>query len=62
MGVEEMLISRGLKQGREEVKRKLYYTVVKNHLQHTDFSVPEIASLLGVSEAYVRRIKKELKK
>ena len=73
MGVEEMLISRGLekglKQGREEErkklqeeKKKLYYTFVKNHLQHTKFSIPKIASLLGVSEAYVREIKRELKK
>ena len=78
MGVEEMLISRGLEkglekglkkglkqgreEGREEEKKKLHYTFVKNHLQHTKFSVPKIASLLGVSEAYVREIKRELKK
>lgn len=66
----KMLISRGLEkgreegrqEGREEEKKKLYYTFVKNHLQHTTFSVPAIASLLGVSEAYVRKVKKELKK
>ena len=66
MGVEEMLISRGLekglekglKKGREEEKKKL----ARNLLQRGTFSISEVASLCGVSEAYVRKAKKELKK
>jgi transposase len=53
-----MLISRGLKKGREEEKKKL----ARNLLQRGTFSISEVASLCGVSEAYVRKAKKELKK
>jgi len=66
MGVKETLLeegrTEGVQIGRKEEKKELNYLFVKNLLTQTTFSVAMIASLCNVSEAFVRKIKKELNK
>jgi len=64
MGVKEAFISQGReqgrKEGRKEERKKLHYDFVKNQLKQTRLSISMIASLTGVSEAFVRKVKREL--
>ncbi|WP_153797270.1 hypothetical protein [Foetidibacter luteolus] len=63
MVIEEFLLDRaekkglakGLEQGLEEAKT----TVVKNLLSADRFTIAEIAGFAGVTEAFVRKVKKQ---
>ena len=57
MGVKEYFIEIGREEGREEEKRLF----VKNLLADGHYTSSMIADLVGVSEAYVRKIKRTLK-
>lgn len=54
MDIEEFLLDRAKKQGIEQGKTD----VVKNLLAAGKFSIPEIANLAGVTEAFVKKVKK----
>ncbi len=54
---EDLRYQQGLKEGTSERNT----AIVKNLLQHTDHSVNQIAKLVGVSTAFVLRIKKNCK-
>ena len=58
-------LEKGLEKGREEGmeigKEKKSYEFVKNLLVSGKFSIPEIASFANVSEAFARRVKKDLR-
>ena len=56
MGIDEFLIDRAEKKGRNE--RDVSFT--KSLLTGTDFSTAKIAELVGVKEDFVIKIKKEL--
>jgi predicted transposase YdaD len=53
-------LQKGLKEGRKEEKKKRTQLVVKNLLTSTRFSVKKIASLVCVTETFVKKVKKDL--
>jgi hypothetical protein len=57
MGIREMVLDRAKKEGLEEKSFK----VVENLLATGKFTIAEIANFADVSEAYVRKVKKDLK-
>lgn len=65
MGIEEMLIERfkkeGREEGREEALQEAKLSFVKNLLLNTNFTVTKIATLANVTEDFVRKVKKSLK-
>jgi hypothetical protein len=66
MGVREALLNQGkeigIKKGKEIGIKEGKHLFVTNLLRATTFSVSTIASLSGVSEAFVRKVKKDLNK
>lgn len=52
---------KGREEGREEGIEQKNHEFVKNLLAAKKFTVPEIANLAGVTEAFVRKIKKQIK-
>ncbi len=60
MGIEEFLINRAEKQGREQEAELKEYSFVVALLRDSDFSSEKIAHLVGVSVAFVEKVKKEL--
>ena len=62
MGVREALIQEGVEKGiRKGIRKgeeKKNHLFVKNLLMHATFPISEIASLAGVSQAFVRKIKR----
>jgi len=54
-------MEKGMQKGMEKGMEKGMAEVVKNLLSTGKFSIPEIANFANVSEAFVRRIKKEIK-
>ena len=61
MGVIEQLAEIRKEEGREEGRTEKEIIVVKNLLSATKFSLEKIASIAGVSVAFVKEIKKEKK-
>jgi hypothetical protein len=57
MGIREMVLDRAKKEGIEEGKIE----VVKNLLSTGEFTIAKIANFAGVTEAFVRKVKKDLK-
>lgn len=53
----QVAIEKAMEKGREEEREEL----VRNLLAHTDFTISKIATLANVSEAFVRKVKKEIK-
>jgi predicted transposase YdaD len=53
-------IEKGIERGRQEERTKEKKLFVENLLRNTDFDNQKIASLAGVSLAYVGKVKKEL--
>lgn len=51
-----------LKEGIEKGKREMQTQVARNLLSAKKFTIEEIANFASVSEPFVRRIKKEMKK
>jgi hypothetical protein len=62
MGVREALLNEGKEIGKEEGEANKTRLFVTNLLRETTFSVSRIALLCGVSEFFVRKVKKELNK
>jgi hypothetical protein len=57
MGIREMVLDRAKKEGFEIGKTE----VVKNLLSAGEFTIAKIANFAGVTEAFVRKVKKDLK-
>jgi hypothetical protein len=57
MDIREMVLDRAKKEGIEEGKIE----VVKNLLSTGEFTIAKIANFAGVTEAFVRKVKKDLK-
>jgi hypothetical protein len=53
----DLFFQKGLEKGEEKGKAKGKAEVVKNLLMQTDFSVDKIASIAGVTEEFVRKVK-----
>lgn len=64
MGIEEFLINRatkeGIQQGRELEAELKHCSFVTTLMKDTNFSSEKIAHLVGVSLAFVEKVKKEL--
>jgi hypothetical protein len=60
MGIEEFLLDQAKKEGmtEKELEKKSDFTRIL--LTSTDFSVSKIANLIGVTEDFVLKVKKEL--
>ena len=56
MGLEEFLLDRAEKQGISKKEK----SVTQALLKETDLSLQKIANVVGVSVAYVEKVKKEL--
>lgn|GEM_PF-6647809 len=54
-------IKKGKKEGKKEGIEETKLLFVKNLLSNTNFSVPKIAALADVTEAFVQKVKKTLK-
>ncbi len=60
MGIEEFLFERAKKTGRKEGREQEKTALTRSLLSSTDFSISRIADLVGVSEDFVLKVKKEL--
>lgn len=60
MGVREALILQGREEGREEGREAVKTEVVVNLLNANKFTIVEIANFAGVSEAFIRKVKRKL--
>jgi hypothetical protein len=58
---KDILYRRGEKKGMEKGAEKRNLTVVKNLLLKTNFTIANIADLVNVTEAFVKKVKKSLK-
>ena len=54
-------MEKGIKRGMEKGMEKKTYEFVRNLLIAKKFSIAEIANLVGVTEAFVNNVKKEIK-
>ncbi len=61
MGIEEFLLDRAKKQGIAKGIEQGKSDVVKNLLRAGKFSISEIANFAGVTEVFVKKIKRSLK-
>ncbi len=57
----EIGMERGMEKGLEKGMEKKTYEFVRNLLIAKKFSIAEIANLVGVTEAFVNKVKKETK-
>ena len=55
-------MEKGIKKGEEIGEEKSKKELVRNLLRKTNFTIAKIASLVDVSQYYVRKIKKSLRK
>lgn len=66
MGIREMVLERakkeGLEKGLEEGRNEMRYAMVTNLLHANKFTIAEIASFSNTTEAFVRKVQKELSK
>lgn len=53
-------IEQGLEKGRQEGRQESNYSFIKSLLLQSDFSIPKIASLTGMTEEFVNKVKKTL--
>jgi len=60
MGIEEFLLDRAKKEGKREGVNDKEIAFTKNLLTSTDFDMAKIAQLVGVSEDFVLKVKREL--
>jgi len=60
MGIEEFLLSQAKKEGIEQGITQRDIAITRNLLSSTDFTTSKIAELVGVTEDFVLKIKKEL--
>ena len=60
--IEQLKLDEARAKAKKEVKKENNILFVTNLLTQTTFPVPRIALLVGVSEAYVKKVKELLKK
>jgi hypothetical protein len=60
--IEQLKLDEARAKAKKEVKKENNILFVTNLLTQTSFPVPRIALLVGVSEAYVKKVKELLKK
>jgi hypothetical protein len=60
MGIEELLLDQAEKKGMEKGMNKKDIAFTRKLLSSTNFTIGEIAQLVGVTEDFVLKVKKEL--